>query len=159
MRRVFAALTVTAVAVALVVAPAAGAKKRHPATGTHRVFATALSSANDVPQCSAAVANHSFGFAILWVKNPTAGTVAYALFAFNLPDAPTAAHIHLAPRGQAGPIVQPLTIVPNAPTNGLVGFGTFTNPDLVTAIRANPAAYYVNIHTAACPAGAARGQL
>jgi hypothetical protein len=46
--------------------------------------------------------------------------------------------------------------------NGVVAEGSFSNPALVSAIRANPDGYYVNVHTGAptgCPPGVIRGQL
>jgi hypothetical protein len=42
---------------------------------------------------------------------------------------------------------------------GLVAAGTTTDPTVAAAILANPANYYVNVHTTQCPTGTIRGQL
>jgi hypothetical protein len=67
----------------------------------------------------------------------------------------TAAHIHVAPAGIAGPVVVPLT----PPTSGSSSGCVSVDPGLIKAIRQNPSAYYVNVHNADFPAGAVRGQL
>lgn len=56
-----------------------------------------------------------------------------------------------------GPVVQPLPPRPGA-EHGVVGSGTFTNPALLAPLRADPAAYYVNVHSSVCPSGVIRGQ-
>lgn len=66
-----------------------------------------------------------------------------------------ASHIHAGTAGQNGPVVVPLT----APTMGRSSGCVDIPSELGMAIKANPSAYYVNIHTAQFPAGAIRGQL
>ena len=65
----------------------------------------------------------------------------------------TAAHIHEAPEGVAGPVVVPLA----APTDG-DSAGCAETP-LAQEILADPTAYYVNVHNTTYPSGAIRGQL
>ncbi|MCC6169332.1 MAG: CHRD domain-containing protein [Caldilineaceae bacterium] len=69
-------------------------------------------------------------------------------------DQVTAAHIHVAPVGVAGPVVVNF----NPTVNGLQGCVS-AGADLIKQIRRHPEEYYVNVHTAAFPAGAVRGQL
>ena len=66
----------------------------------------------------------------------------------------TAAHIHVGASNVAGPVVVGLT----APNAFGISFGCTINA-AADAIAANPAGYYVNVHTADFPAGAIRGQL
>lgn len=70
-------------------------------------------------------------------------------------DPATAAHIHKAPPGSPGPVVVPLT----PPTNGSSSGCYSATEALVRDIAKNPGDYYVNVHNAAFPAGAIRGQL
>ncbi|MBA3267249.1 MAG: CHRD domain-containing protein [Acidimicrobiia bacterium] len=66
----------------------------------------------------------------------------------------TAAHIHEAPPGAPGPVVQGLI----APTRGRSA-GCLTNYALAADIAADPGDYYVNVHNTPFPGGAVRGQL
>ena len=120
-------------------------------------FVAVLSAKEEVPACSQAT-NAARGLFGAHVVDEATGTVEWKLVANNLPGNIIAAHIHEAPAGVAGPVVQPLPPTPGE-ENGVIGRGTFSNPALVAAIRANPDNYYVNVHTGVCPPGAIRGQL
>ena len=126
-----------------------------------RTFLAVLSAEEEVPLCATAT-NAARGQALFHVIDEATGEVRYKLVANNLPGDIVAAHIHLAPSGVAGPVVQPLALTAGA-ENGVIGQGSFTNPALLAAIRANPELYYVNVHTAplgvGCPPGVIRGQL
>jgi hypothetical protein len=73
----------------------------------------------------------------------------------------TGAHIHAAPTGEAGPIVVTLDparigLTPPGPS----GESCLTiDGGLAEDIVTNPASYYLNVHNAAFPDGAVRGQL
>jgi hypothetical protein len=150
MRKIFV-LGIAAVT-AFSVVGAAGADSPPPTT-----FVTPMDAAQEVPQCAAAD-NSARGLAVFHVVDEAAGTVRFKLVANNLPGNIVAAHIHLAPRGTAGGVVQPTPPTPGA-ENGVIAEGTFTNKALLTAMQMNPQAYYVNVHTNVCPAGVIRGQL
>jgi CHRD domain len=69
----------------------------------------------------------------------------------------TAAHIHIAPVTDPGPVVVPLE--PAADATGHSSGCVIVDQELVKAITKDPAAYYVNVHTTDFPAGALRAQL
>jgi hypothetical protein len=85
------------------------------------------------------------------------GELCYTLTARNLSASAVAAHIHLAPRHVAGPIVIPLTF--GTGTDWTVDACTTADPTLLEAIAASPRSYYVNVHTPTFPGGEIRGQL
>lgn len=83
------------------------------------------------------------------------GQVCYQLAAENLPPA-SAAHIHQGAAGSAGNVVLPLTTpAADGKSSGCAGAARV----LVKALLADPAGFYVNVHTAEFAAGAIRGQL
>ena len=87
--------------------------------------------------------------------NPGTGQVCFELAVTGIAPA-TAAHIHVAPVGVAGPVVVPLAPPTSGSSSGCV---SGVNRELIKAIIQNPEAYYVNVHNADFPAGALRGQL
>ena len=69
--------------------------------------------------------------------------------------APTMAHSHRGGAGVAGPVV--LTL--DTPSGGGSSKCYGVDKELAAAIIADPAGYYVNVHDAAHPKGAIRGQV
>jgi hypothetical protein len=87
--------------------------------------------------------------------------VCFGITVANL-DAPAAAHIHRGGKDVNGPIVitltQPAAGDPGA-SSGCVALTTPEMAALAAEIQANPRGFYANVHTAAFPGGAVRGQL
>lgn len=86
--------------------------------------------------------------------NQGQGTITYSIQVSGI-NPPTAAHIHEAVAGIAGPVVIPL----NPPTNGVSSGVVFLGKEEIKSIRMNPEMYYVNVHNSQYPGGALRGQL
>jgi Cu/Zn superoxide dismutase len=85
--------------------------------------------------------------------NPGTGRVCYTIRVSGIAPA-TMAHIHEAPEGEPGPVVQGL----NAPTSGSSS-GCFINRELARELLSSPEDYYVNVHNVPFGGGALRGQL
>lgn len=120
------------------------------ATSGGRAFAVALTGETEIP------AGDPVGTGTAAIRlRAGQGQLCYQLAAKNLPAA-LAAHIHKAATGAAGPVVVPLQ-TPDA-AGSASGCATVART-LATSIMADPASYYVNVHTAEFPAGAVRGQL
>ena len=86
--------------------------------------------------------------------NPAKGEVCYELTVAKIDEA-TAAHIHEGAAGKDGPVKVAL----EAPKTGSAKGCKSADAAVVKAIMENPANYYVNVHNAAFPKGAVRGQL
>jgi len=86
--------------------------------------------------------------------NPGQKRVCYKLSVSNIAPA-TAAHIHEAAPTAAGPVKVTL----GAPTSGTSSGCVTVTRALALEILRRPADYYVNVHNAAFPGGAVRGQL
>jgi hypothetical protein len=152
MLKLFVALG--AAVLALVLTPVANAQER-----TLTTFVAHLSAENEVPGCPAGVESGASGVAVIQIDAAT-GEIRYRVVATNLPGTiagSPGSHIHAGAAGEAGPVVQPFQLT--GLESGLVAAGTVTNEELAAAILADPANYYVNVHTTVCPGGADRGQL
>ena len=90
------------------------------------------------------------------IVNPGKSQICWVINVRDIEPA-SAAHIHLGAAGSAPPNNVVLGL--SAPTDGdSEGCETVTRA-LADAIRKSPGNYYVNVHNAAYPAGALRGQL
>ena len=101
------------------------------------------------------------GEAYVFGVDGDATTLCYVLTVEGI-GAATAAHIHEGAAGTNGPVVANLA----APADGNAAdcltegeTGKFAEGQTVAEILANPRNYYVNVHNAAYPGGAIRGQL
>jgi CHRD domain len=135
-------------------------------------FVAEISAANEVPAITGADGSASGTVNIkIFVAKDDSGTPKSAsvdfvgsFSGFPAGSALTAAHIHGGAAGVNGGILVSTTIA-----SGEVSFpnGTGTmsrtalslDANLASQIIANPSGYYFNVHTAAHPGGAARGQL
>jgi hypothetical protein len=135
----------------LVLMLAAGSAAAAPALVMETLTAQ-LTGATEVPGPGDA---DGAGDATLTIDTDT-NEVCYTLnvSAITLPAA--AAHVHKAPAGTAGGVVLPLS-APDA--NGAASGCATADAALVADMIANPAEYYVNVHTSDYPDGAVRGQL
>jgi hypothetical protein len=100
------------------------------------------------------------GFAALRL-NQGQNRVCYSVNWANVDGTVFAAHIHRAPAGSPGPVVVDLFVGAAHPgTGSATGCTAGVDAALIKAIRKNPSAYYVNVHsTPNFPGGAVRGQL
>ncbi len=111
-------------------------------------FATTLSGAEEVPP----VTTTATGTGVVVVDPDTLAMKATIVTAGI---AGTAAHIHIAPPGVAGPIVFPLT--ETATASGIWTTQATLTANQLAELRAGN--YYFNVHSAAYPNGEIRGQI
>jgi len=143
-----------------------------PSPALSAKFTATLLPASEVPPVSGSEAGGS-GTATLTFNltrdsggNTTAATMDVTVTATGFPPgtALTASHIHPGIAGVNGGVLVSLGLAPGEVTFASGG-GSFTKQgltmtvDQANSIMANPAGFYLNIHTAANPGGVARGQL
>jgi hypothetical protein len=116
-----------------------------------------LAGDQEVPVAGGPKVGDPDGRAVAFIR-PQGNRVGYS-FAW-LGVTPTLGHIHKGAFGVNGPVVVPLFTTP-VPSNVFAISGTATgiDPAVVGEIRANPSAFYANLHSAEFPGGAVRGQL
>ena len=142
------------VAVALAAFAAAAAAAQPPASPPDpqggRPFTVALTGAAERPGPGDPDGS---GTATLRV-NAGQGQVCYTINVANI-DAATLAHIHRGAATAAGPVVVNFEAPADGSSEGCVTVAR----ELAQELIRTPAAFYVNVHNAAFPAGAVRGQL
>ena len=150
-RRLFTALMLAAILALAIAGPASAAKLGvGGADQGGRQLTTTLTGEQEVPVWGD---RDGIGSATVTV-NPGQGVLCYELSVSGIAQA-TAAHIHEAPVGVAGPVVKELL----PPTDGSSGGCIDVGRVLAKEILQDPADYYVNVHNAEFPGGALRGQL
>jgi len=128
-------------AIALIVAAgASGALQKH-GSSLHATLSGKVEVPKGDPDGTGSAEVKITGTTVCWeIKASKVGTL-------------MAAHIHKGGAGVSGPVVVPFGKTYKSK-------GCVQAPSAVaTAIKANPSAYYVNVHNAKYPAGALRGQL
>lgn len=118
---------------------------------TQGQMAATLSGAEEVPD-----PGDTDGSGTSTVRWNSDTEVCWDIRVMNITLPSVGAHIHEGARGVAGPVVVPFS-PPDA--NGTASGCTAVEAGLADRIRANPANFYVNVHTSDFPAGAVRGQL
>jgi hypothetical protein len=149
--RVFLVLALAAL-LSLALAGAASAARMDGASSGGRPLSTTLTGAAEEPDPGDPDGS---GTAALTV-NPGQGEICYELSAENITLPADAAHIHVGPADDFGPVVVGLS---PPDQSGFSSGCAVVSRDLALAIIRNPDNYYVNVHTSDFPAGAIRGQL
>lgn len=128
-------------------------------------YSTSLKGRNEVPPNDSKAAGH---VSVKIAKDEQ--SIYYKITAANIENV-LAAHFHMAPAGNNGPIVATLfSGGPNGPQNGVLAEGTITNDDVSGPLagpdglsdlidRIRNGLIYVNVHTIAITSGELRGQL
>jgi hypothetical protein len=121
-------------------------------SGEAGVIAVSLSGAAEVPGPGDEDAS---GTATVYLRGDI-NEVCVDLSIQNITFPATAAHIHQAPVGEAGPPVVTLTTPSDT---GLSNTCATVDATLMQEMITNPQNFYINVHNAEFPDGAARGQL
>jgi hypothetical protein len=122
----------------------------HP--GAH-IFVVELTGAAEVPGPGDPDATATAELLVV----PAANLICYRLTWQNIDGTVFGAHIHEGAVDEAGPVVVPL--FGGTAFAGTGSFQSCTRSAEADDIAANPANYYVNIHSDVYPSGAVRGQL
>ena len=120
-----------------------------PALAAERAIGASLFGENEVDHEGA---GEDAGGDFAGFIDTNAGTLCYYLETYGL-DEVTAAHLHEGKKGDSGPPVVTLEADADDEVCARV------DKALLEAIIRDPEDYYVNVHTAAMPEGAVRGQL
>ena len=138
-----------ALTVALLVVGAASGRTQ---ATTIKLTAT-LNAAEEVPATTGEVSAARGTFTATVTATGTGATIAWQLTFSGLTGPSIGAHIHLAPRGQAGGVVVPFCGPCQSPVSGTA------NVDAALLSALQTGGTYVNVHTPTNPAGEVRGQI
>jgi CHRD domain len=165
------ALTAVGLAAAIAVPTIAFGNARNTGTGTlaglhesQTPIVALMSGAQETPAAGDAdgTGAASFTIDVINAGGPLIGDaqICWDISYAGLTGVPTAAHIHRGAAGVAGPIVvlPANTSFTNLTATGTTGCGDIEGT-LGEEILANPAGFYVNVHTTDFTGGAIRGQL
>jgi len=148
-KRVALLAIVGGLVVVAVVAGAAGARS----LATRIQVVATMTAAEETPTPKGDVGAARGTFTAIVTKTDSGAVLTWRLAFSNLSGPANAAHVHVAPRGQAGPVRVPLC----APcTSGATGTANI-DAAVLNAIQNDGA--YANVHTALNPAGEMRGQV
>ncbi len=136
---------------------AADAKSSRP-SGSAVYLAASLNGFNEVPKPGGPKVGDKKGHAVEFLRIQ-GNRVSFAVRWSGI-GAPTEGHIHLGARGANGPVeIQLFGQKLPASLDAVAGSVTVKDPALLRSLRQHPSGFYANLHTAAFPGGAVRGQL
>lgn len=119
-------------------------------------YSADLRSSNEVPPTGTS----AYGSAFVTI-DPGTSTLTWEVNTHGIAS-PTLAHIHKGMAGANGPVLinfaTSASDIPGGRTKGTVSIASLDAATLLD-LEANPAGYYVNVHSAAFPGGEIRGQL
>ena len=144
-----AAAAALALGLALAVAAAADARGQATAIG---LIAT-MNAPSEVPAPAGDVSGARGAFTATATQSGTGATLQWQMTFTGLTGPGTAAHIHVATRGQAGPVAVPLCGPCTSPASGTAT----VDATVLAALQSGGA--YVNVHTDTNKAGEIRGQV
>lgn len=150
-RGVAIAAAAAGIALCLVLMVVASADARRQAT-TIGLIAT-MNAPSEVPAPTGDVSVARGAFTATASQDGTGAGLDWSMTFSGLTGAATAAHIHVAPRGQPGPVVVPLCAPCTSPASGRAS----VDATVLAALQTGGA--YVNVHTDRNRAGEIRGQV
>jgi hypothetical protein len=112
-----------------------------------------MTYAQEVPKPTANASNAHGAFNATFKSTSSGASFTWKMTFADLTGPAVAAHLHVAARGEPGPVIAALC---SPCTSGQTGSGTIDDGD-ISALRAGRV--YVNIHTAQNPNGEVRGQV
>jgi hypothetical protein len=144
-----------AVAATTIPAVAAGGDGTTGAT----ILAASLRGANEVPVAGGPAAGDKDGAALEFIK--VEGDKVSVAVTWRGTGRPTMLHIHQGAKGTNGGVKIDFSrlIGEKARHHSLTGSVKVDDPALLDALKSDPGSFYANLHTAAFPGGAVRGQL